>query len=119
MDFLRRQVADGDPHPFRFTADEDDLWPVQAERAAVLTSTPLFEHLVISATGRMALMRTIDPAVFVSFKRWMAANTQNRPEPKRRRDVRQAEIVEGLLREGLVRTRVLAAAKPPNTSAES
>ena len=58
----------------------------------------------------MALMRTIDPAVFVSFKRWMAANVQNRPEPKRRRDVRQADIVEGLLREGLVRTRVLAAA---------
>ena len=124
VDFLRRQVADGDPHPFRFTPDEDDLWPVQAERAAVLTSTPLFEHLVISATGRMALMRTIDPAVFVSFKRWMAENAQNRPEQKRRRDVRQAEIVEGLLREELVRTRVLAAAlvaeaTPQNTGAKS
>ena len=96
------------------------MWPVQAERAAVLTSTPLFEQLVISATGRMALMRTIDPAVFVSFKRWMAANAQNRPEAKRRRDVRQAEIVEGLLGEGLVRTQVppealVPEAKPPNT----
>ena len=123
VDFLRRQVAQGDPHPFRFTSDEDDLWPVQAERAAVLTSTPLFEHPVISAAGRMALMRTIDPAVFVSFKRWMAENAQNRPEPKRRRDVRQADIVEGLLGEGLVRTRVSAAAlmaeaRPPNTGAE-
>ena len=115
VDFLRRQVADGDPHPFRFTDDEDDLWPVQAERAAVLTSTPLFEQLVISATGRMALMRTIDPAVFVSFKRWMAANAQNRPEPKRRRDVRQADIVEGLLREGLLETRVHA----PGTNAQA
>ena len=124
VDFLRRQVADGDPHPFRFTPDEDDLWPVQAERAAVLTSTPLFEHLVISAAGRMALMRTIDPAVFVSFKRWMAENALNRPEPKRRRDVRQADIVEGLLREGLVQTQVSAAAlapetRAPNTSEES
>ena len=86
----------------------------------MLTSTPVFEHLVISAAGRMALMRTIDPAVFVSFKRWMAANAQSRPEPKRRRDVRQADVVEGLLREGLVLTRVPAAAlvagdKPPNT----
>ena len=113
VDFLRRQVADGDPHPFRFTPDEDDLWPVQAERAAVLTSTPLFEHLVISAAGRMALMRTIDPAVFVNFKRWMAANAQNRPAPKRRRDARQADVVEGLLREGLVLTQVSAAKLAP------
>ena len=64
VDFLRRQVAEGDPHPFRFTANQDDLWHVQAERAAVLTSTPVFKHLVMSATGRMALMRTIDPAGF-------------------------------------------------------
>lgn len=108
VDFLRRQVAQGDPHPFRFTADEDDLWPVQAERAAVLTSTPVFEHMIISATGRIVLMRTIDPAVFVSFKRWMASNAQNRPEAKRRRDVRQADVVDGLLREGLVQTRLPA-----------
>ena len=113
VDFLRRQVAEGDPHPFRFTDDEEDLWPVQAERAAVLTSTPLFEHLVISATGRMALMRTIDPAVFVSFKRWMADNAQKRPELKRRRDVRQADIVEALLKEGLLQTQVPTTAPAP------
>lgn len=124
VDFLRRQAAGGDPHPFRFTGDEDDLWPVQAERAAVLTSTPLFEHLVISVTGRMALMRTIDPAVFVSFKRWMAESAQNRQEPKRRRDVRQADVVEGLLREGLVQTLVSGDGLAPeaevlNTAAQS
>ena len=79
----------------------------------MLTSTPVFEHLVISAAGRMAMMRTIDPAVFVNFKRWMAENAQNRPEPKRRRDVRQADIVEGLLGEGLVQARVPAAALVP------
>lgn len=106
VDFLRRENAEGDPHPFRFTKDVEDLWPVQAERAAVLTSTPLFEHLVISATGRMALMRTIDPAVFVSFKRWMADNAKHRPDAKRRRDMRQAGIVEGLLKEGLLPTQV-------------
>ena len=27
---------------------------------------------IVSVTGRMALMRTIAPAVFVDFKRWMA-----------------------------------------------
>ena len=72
----------------------------------------------------MALMRTINPAVFVSFKRWMAENAHDRPEQKRRRDVRQADIVEELLREGLLQTQVLPGglvpgAKPPNTSAGS
>ncbi len=43
VDFLRREVAARDSHPFCFTADEEYLWPVQAERAAVLTSTPLVE----------------------------------------------------------------------------
>lgn len=102
VDFLRREPADGDPHPFRFTADEEDLWPVQAERAAVLTSAPRFEHLVISATGRMAMMRTIDPQAFVDFKRWMASSASQRPAARRRRDALQADIVQELLDEGLL-----------------
>ena len=36
VDFLRRQPEGDDPHPFRFSTDEDDLWPVQARRASVL-----------------------------------------------------------------------------------
>ncbi len=68
-----------------------------ASRASVLTSAPRFEHIVISATGRMALMRTVSPVTFVEFKRWMAAKAPNRPESKRRRDVRQADIVQSLL----------------------
>lgn len=71
VDFLRRQPEGDDPHPFRFSDDEDDLWPVQAVRASVLTNAPRFEHAVISATGRMTLMRTIAPASFIDFKRWM------------------------------------------------
>jgi hypothetical protein len=102
VDFLRRQPEGDDPHPFRFSADEDDLWPVQARRASVLTNAPRFEHVVISATGRMTKMRTIDPTVFVEFKRWMADKAPDRPEPKRRRDRRQADIVQSLLDEGLL-----------------
>lgn len=102
VDFLRCQPVDGDPHPFRFSDDEDDLWPVQAVRASVLTSAPRFEHIVISATGRMTLMRTIAPGTFVAFKRWMAAEASDRPEPKRRRDRRQADIVQSLLDSGLL-----------------
>jgi hypothetical protein len=102
VDFLRRQPEGDDPHPFRFSADEDDLWPVQARRASVLTNSPRFEHVVISATGRMTLMRTIAPETFVEFKRWMAEQAPNRPEAKRRRDRRQADIVQSLLDEGLL-----------------
>lgn len=102
VDFLRRVPVDGDPHPFRFSADEDDLWPVQAVRASVLTAAPKFEHVVISATGKMALMRTIAPRTFVEFKRWMAESAPHRPPLNRRRDLRQADIVQVLLDEGLL-----------------
>jgi Nucleotidyltransferase len=102
VDFLRRQPVDGDPHPFRFSGDEGALWPVQAVRASVLTSAPRFEHIVISATGRMTLMRTVAPATFIEFKRWMAEKAVHREEPKRRRDLRQADIVQSLLDNGLL-----------------
>lgn len=102
VDFLRRVPVGNDPHPFRFSDDEEDLWPVQAPRASVLTDAPKFEHVVISATGRMAMMRTVAPAVFVEFKRWMAESAPERPQLKRRRDLRQAEIVQALLDEGLL-----------------
>lgn len=102
VDFLRRVPVDDDPHPFRFSADEEDLWPVQAIRASVLTEAPRFEHVVISVTGKMALMRTVAPIAFVAFKRWMAASAPLRPAPKRRRDLRQADIVQSLLDAGLL-----------------
>ena len=103
VDFLRRE-AEGDPHPFRFSVDEGDLWPVRAQRASVLTQAPVFRHPVISATGKLATMRTVDPQTFVEFKRWMAEHAQNREPIKRRRDLHQAEIVQELLTEGLLGT---------------
>ncbi|MEP7302166.1 MAG: GSU2403 family nucleotidyltransferase fold protein [Caldimonas sp.] len=102
VDFLRRMPVDDDLHPFRFTDDEGDLWPVQAPRASVLTDAPRFEHLVIAATGRMARMRTVAPRSFVEFKRWMGKEAPNRPEAKRRRDLRQADIVQSLITGGLL-----------------
>jgi hypothetical protein len=89
VDFLRREAVEGDPHPFRFS---------------VLTQAPVFLHPVISATGKIANMRTIDPRTFVDFKRWMSANAQNRDAAKKRRDLYQADIVQGLLDEGLLVT---------------
>lgn len=95
---------DGDPHLLGFSKDEDDLWPVQAEWAAVLTSAARFEQVVVASTGKMALMRTVDPRIFVTFKRWLAGR-ENRSEGKRRRDAHQADIVEDLMEKGLILSR--------------
>lgn len=102
VDFLRHQPVDDDPHPFRFSDDENDLWPIQAERAAVLTQAPVFEQVVVAATGQMTVMRTIAPESFVAFKLWMAEHASRRDAAKRRRDKRQAEIVQRLISDGLL-----------------
>ena len=102
VDFLRRQPEGDDPHPFRFSDDEGDLWPVQAVRASVLTNALRFDHMVVSATGQMALMRTIAPETFCEFKLWMADKAPARPDPKRRRDRHQAANVQELLDQGLL-----------------
>ena len=105
VDFLRRMQEEGDPHPLRLTAHEDDLFVVQARRASVLNEAPAFEHVIVSATGRMVTMRTIDPAIFVQFKRWLAALKERDPL-KRGRDASQAAIVQRMLDEGLLMSKI-------------
>lgn len=104
VDFLRRQPEDGDPHPFRFSVQDDDLWPVQAVRASVLTSAPRFSQVVVAANGRMARMQTISPEAFVDFKHWLAKKATGREPIKQRRDQLQASIVQNLLGEALLRS---------------
>ena len=101
VDFLRRMATDQDPHPFRFSADEDDIWPVQAQRAELFLSAPKFSQVVVSTSGRMALMHTTSPRVFVDFKKWMAG-LDDRPAGKRRRDALQAQLVQQLLDDALL-----------------
>lgn len=103
VDFLGRIPQDGDPHPFRLSDAEEDMWPVQAIRAQVLTEAPPFEHVVIGATGKMALIRTVSPKVFVSFKQWLAVQPERDPL-KRGRDQTQAQTVQALMDDGLLRT---------------
>ena len=62
---------------------------------------PLFEHVVIGATGTMAHMRTVAPSVFVRFKQWLAAQP-DRAIQKRHRDEHQARIVQYLIDDGLL-----------------
>lgn len=104
VEFLRRSAEADDEHPLRLSAKKNDLYAVQANRANVLTNAPAFEHTVVSSTGRMATMRTIDPQVFVEFKQWMGTEAQDRPPSKRRRDLLQAALVQSLISDGLLLT---------------
>jgi len=74
------------------------LLGVQAQRAEAFHNAEKYERVVFWFTGRMALMRTVSPAVFVAFKRWMA-ELDNRPAGMRRRDKLQADIVQQMLDE--------------------
>lgn len=100
VDFIRREAAEGDPHPLRLTDDEDDIWATQAKRAGVLLSGPRFSSMIVSSSGYMARMETISPLAFVKFKRWMAAQPDRDPM-KISRDSLQADIVEQLVEEYL------------------
>ena len=100
VDIIRRIATEGDPHPIRLSDAEDDFWVVQAKRAGDLMNAPEFAEIVVAESGAMARMTTIHPAVFVSFKRWMAKEPDRDPL-KRRRDALQADAVEWVLHERL------------------
>jgi len=98
VDILRREARHGDPHPLQITDCEEDFWVVQAQRANDLLSGGRFSAVVASARGEMVRMTTVAPALFVEFKRWMAAQDSREPE-KRARDLAQANIVAALSRD--------------------
>ena len=81
--------------------DAKRVTQIADQRAKLLTEAPRFEHIVIGATGSMALMRTVAPTSFVAFKRWLAERP-GRPPIKQRRDTLQAGIVQELMDEGLL-----------------
>lgn len=100
VDIIRREAKDRDPHPLRLTEADEEFSAVQAKNADKLLSARRFSSIIVSTTGHMARMETIDPLIFVNFKRWMA-NQPDRNQLKRSRDILQAEVVEELTREYL------------------
>lgn len=100
VDIIRRETAEGDPHPLRITDAEDDFWVTQAERAAELLNAPRFSAMIVSPSGDMARMATISPIAFARFKRWLAAQPTRDPM-KRSRDTLQADVVEQIVAEYL------------------
>ena len=100
VDIIRRETAEGDPHPLRITDAEDDFWVTQAEKAAELLNAPRFSAMIVSPSGDMARITTISPIAFARFKRWLA--TQSTRDPmKRSRDTMQADVVEQIVAEYL------------------
>ena len=97
IDVIRRTAKDGDPHPFRMSADENDLWAVQVDGAEKMLSAPRFSQVIVAETGHMAVINTINPVTFVSIKRMIAA-AANRDPKKRPKDVLQADLVESLIK---------------------
>lgn len=98
VDFLRRRGQE-DKVADTISGKEGDVLPVPAEKSHEFLNSPLYEQVVIGGNGSMARMRTVDPGIFVDFKRWMA-KLEDRESIKRRRDARQADAVEWLIREG-------------------
>jgi hypothetical protein len=96
VDVIRRMAKGADPHPFRMSDDEDDLWAVQIEGADRMLSAQRFSQVVVADTGHMAVMHTMDPLTFIAIKRKIA-NSRTRDPRKRLKDALQADIVEQLV----------------------
>ena len=97
VDVIRRTAKEADPHPFRMSADENDLWAVQVDGAEKMLSAPRFSQVIVAETGHMAVMNTMNPVTFVAIKRMIAASAGRDPK-KKLKDVLQADLVESLVK---------------------
>lgn len=96
VDVIRRNATEGDPHPFRMSDDENDLWAVQVDGADKMLSAQRFSQVVVAETGHMAVMNTMNPKTFIALKK-MLSTAPGRDPRKRRKDALQAELVQQLV----------------------
>ena len=92
IDIIRRTVVGNDPHPLRMSDEEDDFWAVQADQGQKMASGQKFEQMVVSATGEMAVMRTLHPLDFIRLKTELSQRNGRDPH-KAPKDMLQAETV--------------------------
>jgi Nucleotidyltransferase len=100
VDVIRRIATDSDPHPIRMSDDENDFWAVQVPSGQEMLSGRLFEQMVVSTSGDMAMMRTLHPLDFVRIKQALG-NKPQRDALKRPKDLLQAGLVQYLWTEWL------------------
>lgn len=84
----------------RVTDHEDDFWAAKIKNADWLLSAPKFKEVIVSSTGRMAQMTTVDPRAFVLFKLWVAEQP-TREAVKRTKDILQSRVIIELIKEKL------------------
>ena len=94
---LVRQVSrtpkeKADPAMRRLSEVEDDFWASEIKSAEWLLSAPRFSQMVVSATGKMARMPTVDPRAFAQAKMYLA-DKPTRDPGKKRKDYSQALVV--------------------------
>lgn len=96
VDIIRRMTADDDPHPLKMSDFDDDLWAVQIGDGNRMLSSRRFDQVIVSETGHMAVMSTIDPRTFVALKIRLSLSPGRDPK-KRPKDALQAKLVQALI----------------------
>lgn len=96
VDVIQRITRGDDPHPWRMSDHEDDLWPVRVGTGQKLGSVKRYSQMVVDSDGAMAMMNTIDPHAFVAIKKNLASMVSRDPR-KATKDSLQAEIVQALI----------------------
>lgn len=96
IDVIRRFRNGKDLHSYRMSDSEDDLWAVRVKGAERMLSAKGISQVVVSETGHMAVMHTMNPQTFVAIKRLIAASPDRDPK-KRHKDALQADLVEHLI----------------------
>lgn len=96
IDVIRRMAIDADPHPFKMSDFEDDLWAVQISDGNKMLGSRRFSQVVVSETGHMAVMNTMSPSLFVALKKKLAQSASRDPK-KRPKDDLQATLVQALI----------------------
>jgi len=100
VDLIKRDEGFQDSEPGQVWSNDDDFWAVKVKNMDWLLSAPKFEQVVISSSGGMATMTTVDPRAFGLFKIWLS-DQPDRDAGKRRRDLAQAKAVFTLVEEWL------------------
>lgn len=82
---------------------DEDIMPVVAQDSEKFMQGQLFERVVISYHGEMAMMPTVDPVIFAHFKQVMSRSAE-RDALKVQRDATQSRAVVHLLNRGLLKS---------------
>jgi len=96
VDVIRRLTTDADPHPLKMSNFDDDLWAVQISDGNRMLGAKRFSQVVVSETGHMAVMSTLDPRMFVALKTKLSKASGRDPK-KRPKDALQAQLVQELI----------------------